>query len=165
MALAAGARTATRLRMSITRFTTTPLSTAFDDLQHELVRLDRGWTCNRERASLRYTAADIRHHVCAALAWLDDIPPDVARYDRLDGEARILAHEAFLSVLALGQLLLRAIADKLANEVAIARAQCAVEHMLDVLAPLVSRADDALRRVLLEEVSIETALDGIGHGQ
>lgn len=151
--------------MPITRFITTPLSNAFDDLQHELVRLDMGWTCDRERASQRHTTSDIRHHVCAALAWLDDLPPEVARYDRLDGEARILAHEAFLAVLALGQLLLRAIEDRLANEVAIARAQCAVEHMLDVLAPFVSRADDALRRVLLEDVPIESALDGVGHGQ
>ena len=151
--------------MSFTRFTQTPLSVAFDDLQHELVRLDRGWTCDRERASLRHTASDIRHHVCMALTWLDELPPEAARYDRLDGEARILAHEAFLAVLALGQLLLRAIVDKLANDVAIARAQCAVEHMLDVIAPFVSRADDALRRVLLEDVPIETALDGVGHGQ
>jgi hypothetical protein len=144
---------------------TTPLSNAFDDLQHELVRLDQSWTCERERASLRHTASDIRHHVCAALAWLDDLPPELARYDRLEGEARILAHEAFLAVLALGQLLLRAIADRLADEVAIARAQCAVDFLLDVLAPLVSRADDALRRVLLEDLSIEAALDGVGHGQ
>ncbi|MBA3501880.1 MAG: hypothetical protein M4D80_28175 [Myxococcota bacterium] len=144
---------------------TTPLSNAFDDLQHELVRLDAGWTCERERAGLRYTASDIRHHACAALVWLDELAPEVARYERLDAEARILAHEAYLSVLALGQLLLRAIADGLADGVAIARAQCAVDHMLDSLSPFVSRADDALRRVLLEDVSIEAALDGVGHGQ
>jgi len=147
--------------MTITRFTSTPLSNAFDDLQRELLHLDRGWTCDRERASLRHAAGDIRHHVCAALAWLDDLPPETARYDLLDGEARVLAHEAFLSVLALGQLLLRAIEDRLANEVAIARVQCAVDRMLDVVAPFVSRADDALRRVLLEDVSIEAALDGV----
>lgn len=156
-----GARAARSAAMTFA----TPLSNAFDDLQHELVRLDRGWTCDRERSSLRHTAGDLRHHVCAALACLDDLPPETARYDRLAGEARILAHEAFLSVLALGQLLLRAIADRLADEVAIARAQCAVEHLLDGLAPFVCRADDALRRVLLEDMSIEAALCGVGHGQ
>lgn len=141
----------------------TPLSNAFDHLQHELVRLDHGWTCDHERASLRHTAGDIRHHVCAALACLDDLPLGTARYERLDGEARVLAHEAYLSVLALGQLLLRATVDRLAADVAISRAQGAVEHMLDVLAPFVSRADDALRRVLLEDMSIEAALgrDGL----
>ena len=72
--------------MTITRFTSTPLSNAFDDLQRELLHLDRGWTCDRERASLRHAAGDIRHHVCAALAWLDDLPPETARYDLLDGD-------------------------------------------------------------------------------
>jgi hypothetical protein len=144
---------------------TTPLSTAFDELQHELVRLDASWTSERERAGLRFAASDIRHHVCVALACLDDLPAELARYDRLDVEGRILAHEAYLAVLALGQLLLRAIVDALADGVAIARAQCAVDQLLDALSPFVSRADDALRRVLLEDVSIEAALDGVGHGQ
>ena len=144
---------------------TTPLSNAFDDLQHELVRLDANWTCERERAGLRFAASDIRHHVCVALVCLDDLAPEIARYDRLDAEGRILAHEAYLAVLALGQLLLRAIVDNLADSVAIARAQCAVDHLLDALSALVSRADAALRRVLLEDVSIEAALDGVGHGQ
>jgi hypothetical protein len=155
--------------MPLADFVTSPISHAFDDLQCEIVRLDVGWTCEHERASLRHTASDIRHHVCAALAWLDHLAPEVARYDRLDGEARILAHEAYLAVLALGQLLLRAITDKLADEVAIARTQCAVEYMLEVLGPFVSRADDALRRVLLEDVPIEAAVDaitdGVGRGQ
>ena len=141
------------------------LSIAFDDLQRELIALDRAWTCLHERASLRHAAADLRHHLCALLACADELPPDRARYDALDGETRILAHEAFLSVLALGQLLLRAIDDRLAPELAIAQMQLSVEHMLDLLAPLVSRADDALRRVLLEDVSIETALAEVGRGQ
>lgn len=144
---------------------TTSLSNAFDDLLNELVRLDRSWICERERAGLRFAASDIRHHVCVALVRIDDLPAAIARYDRLDAGGRILAHEAYLAVLALGQLLLRAVVDRLAENVAIARAQCAVEHMLDALSPFVSRADDALRRVLLEDVSIEAALDGVGHGQ
>lgn len=143
---------------------TTPLSVAFDDLLRELVRLDRAWTSDRERAGLRHAAADIRHHACAALAHLDGLEPADARYERLDGAARVLAHEAFLSVLALGQLLLRAIEDRLADAVAIAHAQCAVDRMLDVLGPFTSRADHALRRVLLEDVSLEVALAGLAHG-
>ena len=138
---------------------TSPLSIAFDDLQHELVRLDASWTGEHERAGLRFAASDIRHHVCVALVCLEHVPPEVARYDRLDVEGRILAHEAYLAVLALGQLLLRAIVDALADGVAIARAQCAVDRMLDTLSPFVSRADDALRRVLLEDVSIEDAIE------
>lgn len=142
-----------------------PLSAAFDDLLHELVRLDHKWTSDRERAGLHFTQGDIIHHVCALIAAVDDLPPELAHHERLDGEARILAHEAYLSVLALGQLLLRAIEDNLAESLAVARAQCEVDAMLDMLAPLVSRADAALRRVLLENVSIEVALEGVGRGQ
>ena len=141
-------------------FTASPFSIAFDDLQRELIALDLAWTCERERASLRHAAADLRHHVCVALVALEDLPPDRAHYDRLSGEARILAHEAFLSVLALGQLLLRAIAERLAPDVPIARVQQEVERLLDLFAPFTSRADDALRRVLLEDVTLEAALGG-----
>jgi hypothetical protein len=130
-------------------FTTTPLSLAFDDLNCELVALDRKWTCDRERASLRCTSSDVRHHVCMALSFLD-------------GASSIMAHEAYLSVLALGQLLLRAYEDRLADTIAIAEAQCAVDHVLDLFTPYVSGADIAMRRVLLEDVSIEDALEGIG---
>ena len=140
-----------------------PFSIAFEDLHHELIAFDQAWTCPHERASLRHAAADLRHHLCALLAV--DLPPERARYDALDGESRILAHEAFLSVLALGQLLLRAIDDRLAPEIAIARMQIVVDRMLDLLAPLVSRADDALRRVLLDNVPIEAALAEVGRAR
>jgi hypothetical protein len=143
-------------RMS--RFACSPLSTTFDQLQRELLALDRAWHCERERASLRHAASDIRHHVCAALAWLDDLPPADARYDALEPEPRVLAHEAFLSVLALGQLLVRAVEDRLAPEHAIEGAHFAVDQTLDMLSPFVSSADDALRRVLLEDVPVEDAL-------
>ena len=139
-------------------FGTSALSIAFDDLVHELLVLDRVWTCEREHASLRHAAADLRHHLCAALVVLDHVPAAHARYDVLGAEQRVLAHEAYLSVLALGQLLLRAIADGLAPTVEIARVQCAVDQLLDLLTPLVCRADDALRRVLLEDVPITEAL-------
>ena len=139
-----------------------PISLAFDDLVSALVALECEWTCDHERASLRYTAGDIRHHMCAALAFLEASP--ATTYEGLNGESKILAHEAFLSVLALGQLLLRAIEEQLAPAVAIAQAQCAVDVVLDLFVPLVSRADEALRRVLLEDVSIEEALREVSRG-
>jgi hypothetical protein len=152
------------------------LSSAFDELQLELVALDRAWTCERERSGLRHAAGDLRHHVCAALVFLDDVEPGapgapgeprtpgepgVARYDQLDGATRVLAHEAFLAVLAVGQLLRRASEDGLAASAAIEAAARAVEHVLDELTPVVSRADDALRRVLLDDASLEQALAGV----
>ena len=139
--------------------TTTPISTAFDELVLALVKLERAWTCEREVAGLRFAAHDVRHHVCTAMAFLGDEPPD---FDRLAPEPRVLAHEAFLAVLAVGQLLLRAIEDDHADTTAIARAQVAVDELLDRFTPYVSRADVALRRVLLDGVSIEESLEGIG---
>lgn len=139
---------------------TSPLELTFDDLLRELCALGDAWTCDRERAALRFTASDLRHHVCAFLPLIAH--DDHAHYDTLGGEARVLAHEAYLAVLALGQLLLRAIAERMAPDIAIARVQQEVERMLDLLAPLVSRADTALRRVLLDEVPLETALAEVG---
>lgn len=144
------------------------LSQAFDALQRELVALDRAWTCEIERAGLRHAAVDIRHHVCAALTALDDrddAAADANAFARLDQGARILAHEAFLAVLALGQLLRRALDDALAAPRAIAATQLAVDALLDELAPCVSGADRAMRRVLLDDEPLETALAGLAHGR
>lgn len=145
-----------------------PLSQAFDELQLELVALDRAWTDERERSGLRHAAVDIRHHVCAALTALDDREdeaPGTPAFTRLDQGARILAHEAFLAVLALGQLLRRALDDGLAPPAAIAACQLVVDQLLDELAPCVSGADRAMRRVLLDDEPLETALAGLGHGR
>ena len=139
----------------------TPLFAALEDLMAELCELDRRWVCERERSGLHHAQGDIIHHVCSAATHVEALPPELAHYDQLSGEARVLAHEAYLSVLALGQLLLRAVEDQLADGIAIARTQVEVDEMLDMLTPLVSRADDGLRRVLLEGMSIETAVEGI----
>src|SRR5688572_17645887 len=121
------------------RFVSTPLSLSFDQLVYQIVALENAWTCDRERASLCHASADLRHHMCAALVRLDD--NQFGSYETIDGEAKILAHEAFLSVLALGQLLVRAADDGLADERAIDNTRDAVDHTLDLLTPFVSRAD------------------------
>jgi hypothetical protein len=139
-------------------FITTPISTAFDELVIALVRLEQAWTCEREISGLRFAAADMRHHVCMAMAFLGDEPPD---FEGLRPDASVHAHEAFLAVLAVGQLLLRAIEEAYAAPAAIAQAQLAVDKLLDRFTLYVSRADIALRRVLLDGVSLEESLEGI----
>jgi hypothetical protein len=144
------------------------LSEAFDDLLATILALERAWTCQRERAGLRHAAGDVRHHVCAVIAELDEHAHDVrprhphSRFDTLGAGTRVLAHEAFLSVLSLGQLLRRAAEDGLAAAGEIAAAQRAVAAILDELTPYISRADDALRRVLLDHEPFEVALARVG---
>jgi hypothetical protein len=136
----------------------------FDELQLKIIALDREWASEPERAGLRHTAADIRHHVCAAVAALERVDnhvPCTRTFDQLDGFTRVLSHEAFLSVLALGQLLRRALEDGLATPSVVEVTQLAVTHLLDELRPYVSNADAALRRVLLEDMPLEEALAGV----
>ncbi len=161
------------------------LSEAFDDLIATLIALagggravcgedateatnERAWTCNRERAGLRHAAGDVRHHVCAVIADLEE----AARYaqplrphsmfEGLGDGTRVLAHEAFLSVLSLGQLVRRASEDRLAPVPDLELARLAISAMLDELCPYVSRSDDALRRVLLDHEPFEVALARVG---
>jgi len=144
------------------------LSQAFEVLQVELRALERAWTNDRERSGLRHAAADLGHHVCAALAALDGLDREsshVPRYERLDAGARIFAHEAFLAVLAVGQLLRRDDDEALAPPSALAATALAVDVLLDELAPFVTSAEIAMRRVLLDDEPLETALAGIAHGR
>lgn len=124
-------------------------------------------TCERERSGLRFAAADVRHHVCAAINALEMLDCGVTgmpSYEQLDDAARVYAREAFLSVLTLGQLLRRADEDTLAPTAAIAITQLALDRMLDELSPHVTSADDALRQILLDDVPFETALAGFARG-
>jgi hypothetical protein len=144
------------------------LSQAFDAVMTMGVALDRAWTCHRERAGLRHVMADARHHVCEVIADLDEVarhaqplrPHTVV--DLLGEGTRVLAHEAYLSVLSLGQLLRRATEDGLAPVPDLELAQAATARLLDELTPYISRADDALRRVLLDHEPFEVALERLG---
>jgi len=144
--------------------TESTLSEAFDDLLAILLTLDRAWTCQPERAALRHAAGDVRHHICAVIWELGDLARHAeplrpcSRLDTLGEGTRVLAHEGFLSVLSLGQLLRRALEDDLAPAPDVAVAQLAVSNLLDELTPYIAKADDLLRWVLLEQVPVD---DGV----
>jgi len=74
----------------------------------------------------------------------------------------VLAHEAYLGVLALGQLVQHAREDNQAAEHAVDAAAVAIARMLDELEPFVSRADTGMRRTLLDGVPIEDVLADMG---
>jgi hypothetical protein len=145
------------------------LCRAFDSLLEQMVALERAWTSELERSGLRHTTGDIIHHVCAAIADLDDVwqpdAPPSSIFNQIDSELRVLAHEAYLAVLALGQMLTREDEPCPAEPKAVEAARAAVLDMLDELAPFVSRADDSLRRVLLDGEPLEAALERIANAR
>lgn len=95
----------------------------------------------------------MRHYLSEAIERLDDIAAgDALRphalLEILDDELGILAHDTFISVLALGQLLRHPTEDDdTIKRSTIELAERSVWALLDELTPFVSRADDGLRRV------------------
>jgi hypothetical protein len=141
----------------------TTLDRTFEELHRILIDLETAWTSELERSGLQHATADARHHLCAAIAALDALPATAgeqrahAVFEYLDDGMKVLAREAYLSAIALGQYLQRAWSDVLASPAALERATSANERMLDELAPYVSRADGALRRAVLDEDPVEAA--------
>jgi hypothetical protein len=131
------------------------LTEAFQQFTSDMIDLEQAWTCGCELSGLRVLLSDARHHLCHALVVLEDCEP---AFDGLSERAKILAHEAYLSVVALGHLIEEARDDLLATPLGLASGKRGVGLMLDHLAPFVSRADLALRRSVLDGVSIRDAI-------
>jgi len=120
-------------------------------------------------------AGAVRHHACLALSFLGcarvprarlrvaarererDSAPLMpgARRNVIDGATSTSVHEAYLAVLAFGQLLRGAAEDGLADVVAIETCRETVNGMLDALSPFIDLADNGLRRALLDDVPLE----------
>jgi hypothetical protein len=134
------------------------LTEAFQQFTRDMIDLERAWTCARDLSGLRALLGDARHHLCHAFVVLEGYEPV---HDGLPEGAQILAHEAYLSVIAIGQLLEHARDDLLATPFGISSGKRGVGVMLDQLAPYVSRADVTLRRSLLDGASIDDALASV----
>ncbi len=142
----------------------TILSPAVDELFEAMVSLEQGWTDAAERSSLRRTTSDVRHHMGMACSCAD-IGGTCDRYDATSETTRWVVHEAYLSVLALGQLVRRADDEGMAATDALAAAETAIADMLDELDRFVSRADVGMRRVLLDGESVETVVAEMAHAE
>lgn len=119
----------------------TKLERAFEELKERLIELHVAWQPGEERGGLHFLMGDVVHHVCMARAFLDGVD----RYEELDWTQRMVAREAFLSVLSLRQLVHNAIEARSAPPDVLERASCGASGMLDALIPFVGRADAALR--------------------
>jgi hypothetical protein len=146
----------------------TELAGAFDTMVDAMIALDHAWTDERARAEVQDAARDVRHDLAAAIALLAAVPLRADRrrahaaYDELRDEQRDLAREAYLSVLALGQLVQQAWQDSMAPPRALEQATAAVDGMLDALAPFVTRAETGVRRCLLDGEPLEDVLAQAG---
>ena len=114
----------------------TALSRALDELTQPMIALERAWTATFGREGLGYAFRDAIHHVCVALTRLDHYASDDAHAPHsalhaMDEPARMLAHEAYLAVIALGLELKRAATDSAAPRGIVAAAKWAVDDLLD----------------------------------
>jgi hypothetical protein len=134
-------------------------SELYEELLRGMVDVERTWTAPLGREGLGYAFRDVIHHLCHALAALDDLRVTES-YETLDDGARVLAHEAFHSLVALAEEVRRAIDQRSAGPPALARARAAIDGLLDAFAPFVSGADHALRRCALDGVAFD--LDALG---
>jgi hypothetical protein len=139
---------------------------AYADLVDAVDALRAAWRRYPERARLEHAIM------------LVDERMDHAFEERAADEADIAVHDAYVGVVALGQLLLGEREVRCADErepwddrdtwltsggdAELEQAWRMVGVVLDSLTPYVSRADDALRRVLLEGEALEDALLRIG---
>jgi len=135
----------------------TILDRARDQLAELYYELCRARRTGQLGSDIRNALSDVE----AAIERVDDHPAALGAeqsslFDQIDNRARDLTHEAYVSVIALGQALRRSTIglDPCARDLCSA----AVKILLDALGPYVSRADHALRRVLLDDVPLEEAL-------
>jgi hypothetical protein len=138
---------------------------SFCDLQIVMLSVQRAWAHQREVSGLWHAVGDARHHCCCAAAFLVDFerdntwrPGDV--HDLLSDVDRMVAHEAYVSVTALGPMLRSAIEDHLPGAPEIERALLAVGALLDTLEPFASADDRALRAIVLGDGDAPVRVSG-----
>jgi hypothetical protein len=123
---------------------------SFCELQLVMVSVERAWGGSLELSGLRHAVGDVRHHCCAAASFLADHEGGASGYEQIAGSERVIAHEAYLSLIGLGQMLQSGRDDQMPGSLEIEFALDAIEDVLATLEPFVSGADRKLRAVILE---------------
>jgi hypothetical protein len=107
----------------------------------------------REVSGVDRALRDAIHHVAHAIPWIESgAEPAIARF---------AAHEAYLSVIGIGQHLLDA---RDAGHAEVAPALRAVNAVLDAFEPYVVAADRQVRHVLLDGLPLSAALRRLAAG-
>ena len=128
---------------------------SFCALQSAVLPLLDAWEDRRDAIALDHALGDARHHCCAASSFVHDLERDSdwapqEAYALMTDVDRLAVHEAYVSVIALGQLLQGCLDDGLPAASVTRNALAALGRLLDTLGPFVSRPDLALRRVILD---------------
>lgn len=124
----------------------TPIEKAYNALTPELFALGREWQGND--ADISFPTRDLVHHVSHALLIEHE-------FEQADHGDRVLAHEAFLSVISMAQVLERAHDEQLAPPAMLERTRQLVVELLDAMTPHVSRADAGVRATIVDGVPFD----------
>jgi hypothetical protein len=144
----------------------TTITLVYESFVREMAKLDKARLCDCELPGLAFFIGDAVHHLCAVLGDLEKIERGApqqphAAFAAITDVQAMLAREAYLSVLAIGQALRREDGMAFTNPTALVRGQTAVGCMLDALAPYVSKSETHLRRIVLDGVDPEVILDEV----
>lgn len=129
------------------------IRTAFECLRDELGRLDHRWRSGAPIYTIRSVVRSAEDFVGVML---DEVT--LAPFGELSEDASMIVHDAYMRVLALGDLLAEAREGKWADASEIDYAYDCALDLLDALGPCASLADRALRRVTLEGLDLDGAL-------
>jgi hypothetical protein len=133
-----------------------PLSEAFEELVAGMTAFEEAWVHEVARTTVRGLIDDALLKASASLAMLEPAPV-------IEEVEYLRTHETYRSVIKLGMFLTQYVrAGRDAPREAIDTARAAVAAMLDALTPYVRRKDDALRRVLIENVPFDDAVAQLG---
>ncbi len=125
------------------------------ELALALARVEPAWTSLAPLGAIHSRLRDLDTWLASLF---DEVPAG-----RLEADHSMLFHDVYLRVIALAQMLLRAVAQRWAAATDLADASAAVDVLLDAFAPFICLADAALRRVVLQGEPIEVALASIEH--
>ena len=117
----------------------------FEQLERELERLDRRRACDCELLAVD----DVRHHGDAALFELETLERAGLEYAAMTDVQCVLVREAYLSVLAVAELLQRELGMARTDPAGLVRGRDACTRMLDALAPYVGDGERGARLLVL----------------
>jgi hypothetical protein len=134
--------------------------TSYDRFVRDLARLEKARCCDCELTGLAFFIGDAIHHLCTVLGELADLErPDMQEPESMLGaqteSTAVLTREAFLAVLAIGQLLRQEEGMAFTKPKEMIEGHAAVARMLDALSPYVSRGELDLRRIVIDGVEPE----------
>ncbi|MEO9158019.1 MAG: hypothetical protein ABI591_20550 [Kofleriaceae bacterium] len=134
------------------------LALVFDHFDDELMRLAHRWTTNAPVSRITSMVRDLRSFMRILL---DDVELEPV-YTR-SAETTLLVHDAYVRLISVAGILREGIDERWANLADLEAAYAYAEATLDAFTPFVGIADRAMRRICLEDETLEAALRWLAH--